>query len=479
VGWVAFDDHVTLIGAPPAELKEQCFLEIKARTALPVRDALLTHFQKGEAAAVRSLLKSGVNVFGSRDAVQAVLGALENDPAEERELLRKHLQELPRQRELGDARRRLEILDLGRSAGPGSAAMFVRDAGVLFAGAACVNGPRAELPGSDTRLWIESLEELEKLPIRTVVPGFGSVGGRELLSRQRRFLLELRRQVSYLVSQGRTLDSFRAEIRLAPEWLVWMPYDTPTPEDIGHVYGELTVPVAPFGRSATISGSNPAPRALALIGDRYHDPAHLEAGLKEALGGAGISLTFAVDVRALSRENLKGMQLLVMLRDGIIWPDGPEKPYVVWMAPEQERAIVDFVEAGGGLLALHNSTGLYPEGGPYLKLLGGTYQGHGPLERFQVKVLDSGHPVTQGVSDYEVADEQHTPVPDRAKVHLLLESRSDEGVTAAAGWVHEAGKGRVCYLANGHTREAMLHPMYQKLMRNGAQWCLRQESPSK
>jgi hypothetical protein len=476
VGWVVFDDHVTLIDAPPAELKEKCFVEIKATTGRAVRDVVLTRFRQGEVDSIRLLLKSGIRVLGAKDAVDLLRTSIGKDPALAEERTGDLLQGFSGRQVLEDAHRHLDILDLGYSAGPGNAAVLVREGEVLFAGAVCANGPRAELPGSDTRRWIQSLEELEKLPVRTVVPGFGSVGGPELLGRERRFLLELRRQVSYFVSQGRALDSFRSDIRIAPEWLLWMPYDHPFPEDISHVYRELTVPEAPFGRGAAIADDGAAPRALALIGDRYHDPAHLEAGLREALGGAGISLTFAVDVRALSRENLKSLKLLVILRDGMNWPDGQEKPYVVWMTPEQERAVVDFVEAGGGLLTLHNSTGLYPEGGPYLKLLGGTYQGHGPLERFRVKVVDPEHPVTRGVSDYEIADEQHTPVPDTSRVHILLESRSDEGVTAAAGWVHEAGKGRVCYLANGHTREAMLHPMYQRLMRNAALWCLRKES---
>jgi len=167
------------------------------------------------------------------------------------------------------------------------------------------------------------------------------------------------------------------------------------------------------------------------------------------------------------------VKLLVILRDGMVWPDGPGKPGAVWMTPDQERAIVNFVEAGGGLMALHNATGLYPEGGPYLGLVGGTYKGHGPLERFRVTVVDRNHPITRGVADYEVADEQHTPTPDLGKVHLLLESRSAEGVVGAAGWAYQAGQGRVCYLANGHTREAMFHPEYQKLLQNAVRWCLR------
>ena len=51
-----------------------------------------------------------------------------------------------------------------------------------------------------------------------------------------------------------------------------------------------------------------------------------------------------------------------------------------------------------------------------------------------------------------------------------------EGKVAAAGWAYEPGKGRLCHLANGHTRESLLHPMYQRLMRNAVHWLLRRDT---
>jgi hypothetical protein len=32
-------------------------------------------------------------------------------------------------------------------------------------------------------------------------------------------------------------------------------------------------------------------------------------------------------------------------------------------------------------------------------------------------------------------------------------------------------KGRVCHLANGHTRESLLHPMVATLIENAIRWC--------
>src|SRR5262249_10698057 len=258
--------------------------------------------------------------------------------------------------------------------------------------------------------------------------------------------------------------------------LVWMPYDTPTAEDIEHVYRELTVPSAPFhGRVPAASESRP--HALVLIGDLPHEPGHLEEGLQPVFEATGVVPHFTVDVKALSAENLARVQLLVILRDGLQRPHRDRSTHFAWMTAEQQRAVATFVEGGGGFLNLHNAMGLYPPGGPYLELVGGRFIGHGPLERFRVEVVDPDHAVTRGIRDFFVADEQHTPPFDEGRVHLLLRNRSDDGKVAAAGWVREPGRGRLCHLANGHTREALLHPMYQKLLGNAVRWCLRLQDP--
>ncbi len=466
-GWVVFEDHVTLIGAPHPDLVDGLLAEASRTGGKPVRECVFTHVRRGEADAARVLASRGVALIAGRVAAVALREAI-GAPAGLK------LREVADRLELKDATRQVEVIALGHAAGRGDAAVHVHGVEALFTGEACVNGPRAALKGSNTALWIRALGELRKLRVRAVVPGFGSAGGPEILERNERYLMELQRQVGHSVARGFPLDEVRRSVRIEPEWLVWMPYDHPVEADIDHVIAELTVPQAPYTIEPFLAG-DARPRALAVIGDGPHEPGHLEPGLRRAFDAAGVAVRFAVDPRALSAENLKAVQLLVMLRDGMVWPEGPQKLPRGWMTPDQERAIVDFVERGGGFFAVHNSTGLYPEGGPYLKLLGGTYNGHGPLERFRVRVLDPAHPITRGVTEYEVADEQHTPVPDEGKVHFLLESRSAGGVTASAGWVREPGKGRVAYLANGHTRDALEHPTYQLLMQNAMRWCLRLE----
>lgn len=476
-GWVVCEDHVMLIGAPDSDLVETGLAEIGKLTDKPVRGAIITHIGKHEAEASAALLGRGVSIWAQSEAAPVLRAAIGKSHRQVATGADQRIHEFADRLDLGDSNNRIALLPLGHVTGAGNTAVYLSMRGVLFAGAIGVNGPRAELPGTDTAAWIAALRKLRTFPCHTIVPGFGTIGGPPILERLERYLGELRRQVGHLVAQERSLEDILSEVRIQPEWLVWMPYDQPQRPDIEHVYRELTVPRAPFGGRAP-SPSDSRPRALVLIGDRPHEPGHIESGLRPALEQAGVSPFFAVDTRALTAANLEAVRLLVILRDGASWPGGAAK-LKVWMTWEQENAVVNFVERGGGFLALHNATALYPEGGTYLRLVGGTYTTHGPLERFRVNVLDRSHVITHGVNDFEVADEQHIPIPDRRRVHLLLESRSAEGVVGAAGWAYQFGRGRVCYLANGHTREALEHPEFQKLLRNAATWCVAKDTQDK
>ena len=139
----------------------------------------------------------------------------------------------------------------------------------------------------------------------------------------------------------------------------------------------------------------------------------------------------------------------------------------------QEEAVEAFVLSGGGFLPLHNSGWAYPWRGPYRRVLGGYFQGHPPESPFEVRVVKSDHPITAGVSDFEIVDEQHFLWFDYERVELLLKSIGRDGRESPAGWAYEYGKGRVAYLANGHTLKILLHPMVQLLLHNAVRWLLR------
>jgi type 1 glutamine amidotransferase len=465
-GWAALEEETLLIDLPRGCAVPEFLALVSASGGKPIRTLALTNVDDGDVLLFESLLRHGITRVVTSPGIHAKLhGTFSALKSVKREVL-----DVPSP--IGTPSVPVEYVPLDQVAGRPAAAIHLASKAVLFAGPVVVHGPRTPLARSDTELWISTLRRLAALAPARVVPGFGSWGGPDLLTRQGRFLTELRRQVGYHVAQGRPVADLRDQVRLPADCLVWMPYDTPTVQDLDHVYRELTAPSAPFQGRPPVA-SDLRPHALVLMGDQPHEPGHIEEGLQPVFEATGVVPHFAVDVRSLSAENLAKVQLLVVLRDGLQRPGSDPGANFTWITREQELAIVRFVEEGGGFLNLHNSMGLYPADGPYLNLVGGRFTTHGPLERFQVEVIDADHPVTRGVGGFFVADEQHMPEYDAQRVHLLLRSRSNEGRTAAAGWVREVGRGRLCHLANGHTREALLHPMFQQLLRNAARWCLR------
>lgn len=242
-----------------------------------------------------------------------------------------------------------------------------------------------------------------------------------------------------------------------------------------------------------------APRTLALIGDRYHNADYIRTTLARLFKSLDLPVDFTIDYEKLSAQLLSPYQLFVTLRDGMIWPNGylgPDSyPYTgelenaddfplskpqSWMTEDQGLAVKEFVENGGSLYALHNSTHISLSSKSYRDVMGGAYLGHPPLRPFKVRVTNPDHPITRGVSDFIVTDEQHYMTYDKDPKHILLRSENMDGLryenygsTAIAGWAYDYGKGRVAYTAPGHTLHAMWHSEYVKLQQNAVRWLLK------
>jgi type 1 glutamine amidotransferase len=246
--------------------------------------------------------------------------------------------------------------------------------------------------------------------------------------------------------------------------------------------------------------------AFALIGDRYHNSDYIRTALRKTLvKDAGITIDFRDEVELLNAQELKGYKLLIMLRDGMLWPGGylqgppssPNTPAVpvvsepplakiepeadYWIKPEQGKAVKEFVSNGGGVLFYHNVTYISPHNDDFRDVLGAVTEEHPPLRPFKVKIINRDHPITRGVNDFVVTDEQHYMAYQKDPKYLLMQSVNENGLTfkdlgtsSAAGWAYDYGRGRVCYLAPGHVITSLWNPEYEKLQKNAVRWLLRQ-----
>jgi type 1 glutamine amidotransferase len=255
--------------------------------------------------------------------------------------------------------------------------------------------------------------------------------------------------------------------------------------------------VLPSGVAA--QAAQKRPRAFALIGDRYHNPDYIRVSLDRVFREIGIPIDYTIMYDQLSREMLQNYDLFLCLRDGMIWPNGylgpdaytdyeqglenefPEPKPESWITEEQGAAVKDFVLAGGGFYSLHNNSHVSLSSKNYREVMGGAYIGHPPLRPFQVRVVKRQHPITQGIGDFRVNDEQHFVAYDKDPAHVILESENVDGLEyeshgtkSVAGWAYPFGKGRVVFTAVGHTNHALWVPAYFELQKRAVRWLLKQ-----
>jgi hypothetical protein len=241
-------------------------------------------------------------------------------------------------------------------------------------------------------------------------------------------------------------------------------------------------------------------RCVALIGDRYHNSDYIRVALTKIFEGLDIRVDFTTLYDSLSAGLLHGSDLFLCLRDGMIWPGGylgpdaygyeqglenssafPASKSQTWITENQAAAVRDFVNAGGGFYSLHNNSHVSLTSKTYREVQGGAYIGHPALRPFKVRVVNTTHPITQGISDFIVNDEQHYVEYDKDPKYKLLEAENIDGLAyekygtkSIAGWAYDFGRGRVVFTSPGHTIHALWEPEYVKLQRRALRWLLKE-----
>jgi hypothetical protein len=75
-------------------------------------------------------------------------------------------------------------------------------------------------------------------------------------------------------------------------------------------------------QSAQSAGGLKGARALALIGDRYHNADYIRVSLDRLFKELNIPLDLTIQYERISLSLLKQYQIFLVLRDGMIWPGG-------------------------------------------------------------------------------------------------------------------------------------------------------------
>ncbi len=140
------------------------------------------------------------------------------------------------------------------------------------------------------------------------------------------------------------------------------------------------------------------------------------------------------------------------------------------LAPDALAALQQFVQQGGGILAVHSATASFNDQPRYFEIVGGQFSAHGPVEPFEIRPARADDEIFTGIERFTVVDELyiHDLQPD-INVHF---ETTYQGEAVPMVWTRRVGNGRVCYVCPGHRTETMKQPQMQEILRRGLKWVL-------
>jgi type 1 glutamine amidotransferase len=238
----------------------------------------------------------------------------------------------------------------------------------------------------------------------------------------------------------------------------------------------------------TAGGASPEPiRVLFLTGQTdlpYHDWHISTPFLRGVLAATGrFDVKVLEEVRGVTPATLAGADVLVLNYNGPRWGDATES------------AIEEFVKSGKGLVSFHGVT--YGEfygqvfekrwvaggtkGWPaYPGIIGAQWEpskiGHGARHAFAVKWVDRGHPISAGLEESFLANDELYHKLDLLPGTKVLATAFSAPETGGTGkdepmvWTTAFGRGRTVHITLGHDLSAMTQPGFLTAFARGAEW---------
>lgn len=149
---------------------------------------------------------------------------------------------------------------------------------------------------------------------------------------------------------------------------------------------------------------------------------------------------------------------------------------------DQMKGLSDAITAGAGLAGFHGGLGDAFRNDTWFQfMVGGQFVAHpGNKINYTVEIKKTDHPITQGLSSFEMKDtEQYYMHVDPAVEVLATTTFSGEhspetkGVVMPVAWTKPWGKGRVSYCSLGHEPKDFHVPEAQELILRSMLWAAR------
>lgn len=283
--WIVFKDYVVVIDANFPKEAADVLADIRKTTKKPIKYVLDTHHHGDHAYGNCVWAKEGAQIIASKPTARLLKT---NGPKqwEEQARDRKDVKENELKQaditfddkyELKDDTQHVVFHAFGHSHTIGDAVAYLPKHKILCTGDACVNGAFNYLGHSNSAAWIKCLEAMEKLDIDLICPGHGMVTRKDLLTRQKRYFVDLRAAVRKGIDDKKSAADITAALDFPwyKEWTgVAVTATDMLKDNVKHVYAELTGKIDHDRIGARPPGFDPRGNRTAIAGtDTRTDPA--------------------------------------------------------------------------------------------------------------------------------------------------------------------------------------------------------------
>ena len=197
----------------------------------------------------------------------------------------------------------------------------------------------------------------------------------------------------------------------------------------------------------------------------------IETGIA-AIKKLGVANNFEVyateDSTYLTDANLKKYKAIVFLSTtGTV------------LGKEQELALQNFINAGGGFAGIHAATDCEYEWHWYVKMIGANFLSHPQQQEAKLIIVDPTHPSTKHLPATWVRKDEwynfknlNPDVTVLIKIDETSYTGGENGGNHPMAWYHTYEGGRIFYTELGHTNESYSDPMYLKHILGGIEYAM-------
>jgi len=156
----------------------------------------------------------------------------------------------------------------------------------------------------------------------------------------------------------------------------------------------------------------------------------------------------------------------------IMLMDGPSDD-VPWYAGKPKTALGELGQTPQGIVVLHHALLAYPQWQKWHEIVGIDdrrfvfYFG----QRIRVDVADTAHPITSGLTSWEMPDETYAMADaEPANGNQILLTANHPRSMKTLAWTRLHGNSRVFCLQSGHDNLTWSDPNFRQLLQRGILW---------